>query len=122
MSSKPKGFNFYQGRVKAIFRNKYWKSKSWDDLVKWMKSRWESLDAIVSEKDLKDLIEKKLPVDDFISKFSHTVSLIHDIDMPQVRVLTDLFTRGLGRENTLMILSEGNPKKCVTMTQIQKSV
>ena len=46
-----------------------------------------------------------------MSHFTMLVSEMHEMDKPQSRVLTDLFTRGIGKEYTLAILAEMKSKE-----------
>ncbi len=89
-----------------VTSNAHYKSYDWDKLKEWMLTRWESQDSTVTESDLRELVNHGHSVEDFVSRFTMMVTEIHEIDMPQGRVLTDLFTRGIGKEYTLAILTE----------------
>ena len=83
-----------------------YKGNDWEKLKTWMLSRWESQDITVKESDLRDLLKQQLSPEDFVSKFTNMVGDMHEMDKPQGRVLTDMFTRGIGKDHTLTVLSE----------------
>jgi hypothetical protein len=89
-----------------VVSNAHYKKGDWKQLKLWMLSRWESQDTSIKESDLRELLKYGLTAEDFVSKFSTMVSEIHEMDMPQGRVLTDLFTRGIGKDHTLTIMAE----------------
>jgi hypothetical protein len=83
-----------------------YKENDWEKLKLWMLSRWEAQDITVKESDLRNLVNQQLTPEDFVSKFSNMLLEMHEMDKPQGRVLTDLFTRGIGKDHTLSILAE----------------